>query len=98
MLLALVFSGLRRVHRRWAADARQATPLAAVFDRPWTDQSSDHVQIRSNLNAAVYDVVQAAGMSFPFPQREVRLLGDADERSRSSRPRTDSETPSMGAD
>jgi potassium-dependent mechanosensitive channel len=33
-------------------------------------------QIRSDLNAAVYDAVKAAGMSFPFPQREVRLLGD----------------------
>jgi small-conductance mechanosensitive channel len=45
--------------------------------RAWIDQSSDHMKIRSDLNAAVYDAVQAAGMSFPFPQREVRLLGDA---------------------
>jgi small-conductance mechanosensitive channel len=47
----------------------------------WTDQSSDHTkvpQIESDLNAAVYDAVKAAGMSFPFPQREVRLLGDTD--------------------
>jgi small-conductance mechanosensitive channel len=47
----------------------------------WTDQSSDLTkvpQIESDLNAAVYDAVKAAGMSFPFPQREVRLLGDTD--------------------
>jgi len=48
--------------------------------RVWTDQSSDYIQLRSELNAAVYDAVKAAGMSFPFPQREVRLLGD-DNRS-----------------
>jgi hypothetical protein len=26
----------------------------------------------------LYDAVSAAGMSFPFPQREVRLLSDQD--------------------
>jgi small-conductance mechanosensitive channel len=32
------------------------------------------------LNTAVYDAVNAAGMSFPFPQREVRLLRDAEAK------------------
>lgn len=32
--------------------------------------------IRSELGTAVYDAVYAAGMAFPFPQREVRILGD----------------------
>lgn len=32
--------------------------------------------IKSDLAVAVYDAVYAAGMTFPFPQREVRLLGD----------------------
>ena len=27
------------------------------------------------------DAVKAAGMSFPFPQREVRLLGDPESRA-----------------
>ena len=46
--------------------------------RAWTDQSSPATQIRSDLASAVYDAVSAAGMSFPFPQREVRLLSDQD--------------------
>ena len=44
--------------------------------RVWTDQSSSSAQISSDLASAVYDAVIAAGLSFPFPQREVRLLGD----------------------
>ena len=42
--------------------------------RVWTDQFEQWFQIRSELAAAVYDAGQAAGISFPFPQREVRLL------------------------
>jgi potassium efflux system protein len=44
--------------------------------RAWTDQFDDWYQIRSDLAVAVFDAVHAAGMSFPFPQREVRLLQD----------------------
>jgi small-conductance mechanosensitive channel len=33
---------------------------------------------RSDLASAVYEAVIAAGLSFPFPQREVRLLPNAD--------------------
>jgi small-conductance mechanosensitive channel len=43
--------------------------------RCWTDQPINYNRIRSDLNTAVYDAMQSAGMSFPFPQREVRLLG-----------------------
>jgi small-conductance mechanosensitive channel len=50
--------------------------------RCWTDQPINYNRIRSHLNTAVYDAVKAAGMSFPFPQREVRLLDDT--RSTSS--------------
>jgi len=46
--------------------------------RCWTDQPINYNRIRSDLNTAIYDAVQAAGISFPFPQREVRLLGDPD--------------------
>jgi small-conductance mechanosensitive channel len=44
--------------------------------RAWTDQFENWFQIRSDLAAAVYDAGQAAGISFPFPQREVRILQD----------------------
>ena len=44
--------------------------------RAWTDQFDNWGLIRSELAAAVYDAVYAAGMSFPFPQREVRVLGE----------------------
>ena len=42
----------------------------------WTDRFDDWIQIRSELGVAVYGAVRAAGFSFPFPQREVRLLRD----------------------
>ncbi len=45
--------------------------------RAWTATSVNWAVIRSELAAAVYDAVYAAGMSFPFPQREVRVLGNA---------------------
>ncbi|PQP35564.1 hypothetical protein C6A37_01770 [Desulfobacteraceae bacterium SEEP-SAG9] len=44
--------------------------------RAWTDQFDNWRVVRSELAIAVYDAVHAAGFSFPFPQREVRLLSD----------------------
>ena len=44
--------------------------------RAWTDQFDQWSQIRSDLAVAVYDAAHAAGMPFPFPQRDVRLLHD----------------------
>jgi len=44
--------------------------------RAWTDRFDNWAVIRSELGTAVYDAVYAAGMAFPFPQREVRILGD----------------------
>jgi len=46
--------------------------------RAWTDQFPNWFKIRSELATALYDAVHEAGMAFPFPQREVRVLGDAD--------------------
>jgi potassium-dependent mechanosensitive channel len=43
--------------------------------RVWT-QYSDSQQVQSDLTVAIYDAIYAAGMSFPFPQREVRVLSD----------------------
>lgn len=48
--------------------------------RAWTDEFIEWQKIRSELAAAVYDAVRAAGFSFPFPQREVRLLHDSIEK------------------
>jgi small-conductance mechanosensitive channel len=44
--------------------------------RAWTNRFDKWALIRSELASAVYDAVHAAGMAFPFPQREVRVLGD----------------------
>jgi small-conductance mechanosensitive channel len=52
--------------------------------RAWTDQFNNWGRIRSDLTVALYQAVQEAGMSFPFPQREVRLVGDADTGKNSS--------------
>jgi len=43
--------------------------------RAWTEYATT-MQVQSDLTVAVYDAVYAAGMTFPFPQREVRLLSD----------------------
>jgi small-conductance mechanosensitive channel len=47
--------------------------------RAWPDHFQRWAQVRSDLAVAVYDAVYAAGMTFPFPQREVRLLHDAED-------------------
>lgn len=43
--------------------------------RAWTDYAH-WIEVQSDLTVAVYDAIYAAGLSFPFPQREVRLLSD----------------------
>jgi small-conductance mechanosensitive channel len=48
--------------------------------RAWTDFANSG-QVHSDLTVAIYETVNAAGMSFPFPQREVRLLSDYDGES-----------------
>jgi small-conductance mechanosensitive channel len=47
----------------------------------WPDHFNHWGQVKSDLTAAVYEAVLAAGMSFPFPQREVRVLREADAES-----------------
>jgi potassium efflux system protein len=44
--------------------------------RAWTDEFQQWRQVLSELAVAAYDAVHEAGMTFPFPQREVRLLQD----------------------
>jgi potassium efflux system protein len=48
--------------------------------RAWTLQANT-VQVHSDLTVAVYEAVYAAGISFPFPQRDVRVLSDHDGES-----------------
>jgi potassium-dependent mechanosensitive channel len=55
--------------------------------RAWTDHFDDWQLISSDLATAVYDAVIEAGFQFPFPQREVRLLRDADVSPVSERKR-----------
>jgi potassium-dependent mechanosensitive channel len=45
--------------------------------RAWTEQTNS-VQVHSDLTVAIYDAVYAAGISFPFPQRDVHVLSDHD--------------------
>jgi small-conductance mechanosensitive channel len=45
--------------------------------RAWTEYTNS-VQVHSDLTVAVYEAVIGAGMSFPFPQREVRVVSDHD--------------------
>jgi potassium-dependent mechanosensitive channel len=42
--------------------------------RAWTDKFDAWPRIKSDLAVALYDAAHEAGMSFPFPQREVRVL------------------------
>lgn len=51
--------------------------------RAWTAEFDEWPQIRSALAVAVYDAVHAAGMTFPFPQREVRILKGSEEANSS---------------
>ena len=44
--------------------------------RAWTDQFDKWSLISSDLACAVHDAVIEAGLQFPLPQREVRLLHD----------------------
>jgi small-conductance mechanosensitive channel len=53
------------------------------FDlRFWTDQFADWSMTRSEVAVAFHDAVQAAGMSFPFPQREIRFHTAEEEYKR----------------
>jgi small-conductance mechanosensitive channel len=70
--------------------------------RVWPSHFNQAAQVKNDLAAAVYDAVNAAGMSFPFPQREVRLLrdpvadsnGDIIKPAAKSSPRPDEEDKS----
>jgi len=65
----------------------QTPPPQAVFKsfgdssinfelRAWTNRFERWPKIQTELAAAIYAALHAAGMSLPFPQREVRVLRD----------------------
>lgn len=65
--------------------------------RAWTDQFDNWRVVRSELASGVYDAVQEAGMSFPFPQREVRLLRDPEAGTmRPPQPEGNADRPQEG--
>jgi len=51
---------------------------AITFElRAWTNRFDRWPKVRTELAAQAYAALRAAGMSIPFPQHEVRLLGEA---------------------
>ncbi|HZD39073.1 MAG TPA: hypothetical protein VE131_00025, partial [Terriglobales bacterium] len=38
-------------------------------------------QVHSDLTVAIYDAIYAAGMTFPFPQRDVHIVPSSDSKS-----------------
>ncbi|QGX97145.1 mechanosensitive ion channel [Roseovarius faecimaris] len=49
-----------------------------------TDPTGGLTNIRGNVYLALWDAFQEHGISIPFPQREVRLLGDEGEKEEAS--------------
>jgi potassium efflux system protein len=54
--------------------------------RAWTNHIERWTTIQTELAVRVYAALHEAGMTFPFPQREVRFLNDAPDRPRGSAP------------
>jgi len=48
--------------------------------RAWVE-FANWQQIHSDLTVAVYDALYAAGITIPFPQRDVHLIGESDQGS-----------------
>jgi len=77
-----LLEGVARAHPRVLASPPPQCLFMSYGDssinfelRVWTDFAI-WIQVQSELTVAVYDAVYAAGLTFPFPQREVRLLSD----------------------
>jgi small conductance mechanosensitive channel len=51
-----------------------AESAVAIAIRPWV-AVSDYVAARKEINRAVLEAFRAQGVTIPFPQREVRLIG-----------------------
>ena len=74
------------VHNIRNFDYRTETDFTpAHFElRAWTSHFRRWATIQTELAGAVYAALRDAGMTFPFPQCEVRLVHDAPEGPRGS--------------
>jgi potassium efflux system protein len=79
-----VLEEVARAHPEILQQARPQAVFMAFGDssvnfelRAWTNHIERWTTIQTELAVRVYAAVRTAGMSFPFPQREVRLLHDA---------------------
>ncbi len=50
-----------------------------------TDPTKGLTNVRGDVNLALWDGFKAAGVSFPFPQREIRILPDEDAQPETKR-------------
>jgi len=84
-------TAIQTVRKVIAADPRvlpEPAPQVAVSElgdssvnlvvRPWC-KGSDYWGVRFDLTRALKEGLEAAGCSFPFPQRDVHLLKDESE-------------------
>lgn len=80
-----LLEGLARAHAEVAADPPPQAFLVLFADSGinlellfWIEDPDtvSALKVRSELNVAIWKTFAEAGISIPFPQREVRLLGD----------------------
>src|SRR5262249_45812211 len=64
----------------------------------WADHFNHWGQVKSDLTTAVYEAVSAAGMRIPFPQREVRVLHEAEAAITPVNPTHETERADRGSE
>ena len=86
-LVIELLEGVARVHPKILATPPYQCLFKGFGDstinfelRAWTDQYGEWQQIKSELTAGIYRAVQAAGLSFPFPQRDIHLVRETNPR------------------
>ena len=79
-----VLEGVGRAHPQVLKDPAPQAVFIAFGDssinfelRAWTNRFERWPKIQTELAVAVYAALPAAGMTLPFPQREVRILNNA---------------------
>src|SRR5262245_2516083 len=92
-----VLAVLEAVGRAHPGISKTPPPTAAFIEfadsaitfelRAWTSQFERWGRIQTELATALYTALREAGMSIPFPQREVHFLNDGREPAPPNRPR-----------
>jgi potassium-dependent mechanosensitive channel len=79
-----VLEGVARGHPQILKEPAPQAVFVAFGDssinfelRAWTNRFERWPAIKTELAVALYAALRAGGMTFPFPQREVRVLNDA---------------------